>query len=168
MKFSTIAFAAGATAAVYKRQDTVFEVTNFSASCIPHSTQCRLLDLVYSVGTVADDCLVSSYDFDVFEPGTMQTTPQHCAAMVSADGIGELPALDNGECEQTSKTFKIIKSFGGLALYVYEPVTPSSNKSGVHQIQTAELEMVVPAENPNGAHQVYKGPTSFPLTPQGM
>lgn len=41
MKFSAATLlAAGASAAVMGKRDTLFEITDFSAACIQHSVQC--------------------------------------------------------------------------------------------------------------------------------
>ncbi|KAJ1322882.1 hypothetical protein MN608_11733 [Microdochium nivale] len=146
MKFSAITFAAGAVVATVQAQDTsvIYQVTNFKAACVPHSTQCN-------------------YSFDVLEPGTMQTTPQHCAAQVTQGIAHELPAVEDGTCEQTSKTWKIVKSIDGLALSVSAQISPISFKTGAHKITPDQLELVVTAEDPNGVHQVYNGPEAFSL-----
>ncbi|KAI1735447.1 hypothetical protein F4680DRAFT_304907 [Xylaria scruposa] len=140
MKFSAILFTAGASAALVAR-DPVFEVTNFSAGCIAHSTQCL-------------------YNFNLVQPGTGQTTPQVCKALVPANTDGSLPNVVDAACEETSRTFSVTKVDGGLTLTVSQPVTPSSNQSGSHLIANSELEF---QDSPNVHIQQYKGPTSFSL-----
>ncbi|KAJ1326108.1 hypothetical protein MN608_09311 [Microdochium nivale] len=146
MKFSAITFAAAALVATVAGQDTsvIYKVTNFKAACVPHSVQC-------------------TYSFGVFEPGTMQTVPQICSAMVTQGVPHELPAVEKGECALTSKTWTITKADDGLTLSVFAEVSPGSFKSGVHKIGANELEMVVSPTDPNGIHQVYKGPEDFNL-----
>ncbi|RYP57040.1 hypothetical protein DL769_009738 [Monosporascus sp. CRB-8-3] len=143
MKFSVI-FAAGASAAAMKRQDVVFKVSDFSAGCIPHSSQCL-------------------YSFGVLQPGTMEQTPVQCKAMATADGMGSLPEIQDGTCEQSSRTFTVTKSAEGLTLVVSQPVTPSSNQTGQHLIPNSELAT---SDEPNAIVQSYKGPPNFDLTSQ--
>ncbi|KAI1120103.1 hypersensitive response-inducing protein [Nemania abortiva] len=141
MKFSAILFAAGASAAVIAQRDPVFAVTNFSAGCIAHSTQCL-------------------YNFNLTQPGTGQVTPQVCKALVSANTDGSLPNVVDGACEETSRTFSVTKADKGLTLTVSQPVTPSSNQTGSHLITNCQL---VYQDSPNVHVQQYRGPTSFSL-----
>ncbi|KAJ1323030.1 hypothetical protein MN608_11884 [Microdochium nivale] len=148
MKFSAVAiFAASASAAAIKRQDSpVFDVTDFEASCIPHSSQCK-------------------YSFKVKQHASMETEGVSCSALVTADGLNILPAVPEGTCEQSSRTWTIIKSVSkpsNLALFVSQPISPSSNITGVHTIQADELAISTP-ENPNGAVQSYIGCPEFGL-----
>lgn len=150
MKFSAVAiFAASASAAAIKRQESpVFDVTDFQASCVPHSTQCN-------------------YSFKVKQHASMETEGVSCSAQVTADGLNRLPAVTDGTCEGSSRTWTIVKSVSepvNLALFVNQPVTPSSNTTGVHTIEADELAITTP-ENPIGAVQYYKGPASFELLP---
>ncbi|RYO94512.1 hypothetical protein DL764_007831 [Monosporascus ibericus] len=142
MKFSAVIFAAGASAAAVERQDVVFKVSDFSAGCIPHSTQCL-------------------YTFGVLQPGTMEQTPVKCTAMVGSNN--DLPEVKDGTCENSSRTFTVTKSADGLTLVVSQPVTPSSNQTGQHFIPNSEL---VTADEPNAMVQSYNGPTNFDLTSQ--
>ena len=145
MKFSAVTlFAATAAAAAIKRQDNiVFDVTDFQASCVPHSAQCN-------------------YSFKVKQHASMETEGVDCAATGIADAGNRLPAIQEGTCGQSSRTWKIVKSTDGLALFVTQPITPGSNITGVHQINNSELEVTTP-ENPNGAVQRYAGAAEFPL-----
>ncbi|KAI4859201.1 hypothetical protein F4820DRAFT_440551 [Hypoxylon rubiginosum] len=145
MKFSAATlFAATASAAVICRQSqsTVFAVSDFSAGCIPHSTQCL-------------------YSFAVIQPGTMETTPVNCTALVPANTDGTLPDVQEGTCGESSRTFSVARGTEGLTFVVSQPVTPSSNQSGTHLIPGDEL---VIANNPNAVVESYTGPTSFNLT----
>ncbi|RYO84420.1 hypothetical protein DL766_007902 [Monosporascus sp. MC13-8B] len=144
MKFSAVIFAAGASAAAMERQDAVFKVSDFSAGCIPHSTQC-------------------SYTFGVLQPGTMEQTPVQCKAMAAADGQGNLPEILDGTCEESSRTFSVTKSAEGLTLVVSQPVSPTSNQSGQHFIPNSEL---VTSNEPNAVVQSYQGSPNFDLTSQ--
>ncbi|RYP08986.1 hypothetical protein DL764_001554 [Monosporascus ibericus] len=142
MKFSAVIFAAGASAAAVKRQQAVFEVSDFSAACIPHSSQCL-------------------YSFGVLQPGTMEQTPVHCEAMVTSDG--SLPEIQDGTCGESSRTFTVTKSAEGLTLVVSQPITPSSDQTGQHLIPNGEL---VTSDEPNARVQSYQGSPNFDLIPQ--
>ncbi|KAI1092714.1 hypersensitive response-inducing protein [Rostrohypoxylon terebratum] len=133
--FALAAFVAAASAS------TVFTVSDFSAACIPHSTQC-------------------SYTFGVIQPGTMETNPVSCQAMVSANTDGTLPDVKDGTCKDSSRTFTVVRGTDGLTLTVTQPITPSSNQSGSHLLANADLKM---SNEPNAVVQSYTGPTSFDL-----
>ncbi|RYP39665.1 hypothetical protein DL768_010698 [Monosporascus sp. mg162] len=141
MKFSALIFTTAASAAAMKRQEAVFRVSDFSAACIPHSSQCL-------------------YSFGVLQPGTMEQTPVQCKAMVTSDGT--LPEIQDGTCEESSRTFTVTKSAEGLTLVVSQPVTPSSNQTGQHLIPNSEL---VTSDEPNAMVQSYQGSPNFDLTP---
>jgi len=148
MKFSTVTlFASAASAAAIKRQVfPVFDVTDFEAGCVPHSTQCI-------------------YSFKVKQHASMETEGVSCRAQVTADVPNRLPAVSEGTCEESSRTWKIVKSASepvNLSLFVSQPISPISNTTGVHTIQADELAITTP-ENPNGAVQYYTGATSFEL-----
>ncbi|KAI1498289.1 hypersensitive response-inducing protein [Biscogniauxia marginata] len=142
MKFSAAVLfvAATASAAAVKRSD-LFAVSDFSAGCIRHSTQCL-------------------YTFGVLQKGTMETTPVTCKAMVPASSDGTLPNVTDGKCENSSRTFTVIRGTDGLTLKVTQPVTPSSDQSGTHLIPNSELAI---SDEPNAKVQSYTGPTSFAL-----
>ncbi|KAI1412205.1 hypothetical protein F5Y13DRAFT_200190 [Hypoxylon sp. FL1857] len=143
MKFFANAalFAAASAAAISQRESTVFSVSDFSAGCIPHSTQC-------------------AYGFSVIQPGTMETTPVNCSALVQGAG-GLLPDVKDAPCKESSRTFSVTRSADGLTLSVSQPVTPSSNQTGSHLIPNDEL---VTSNQPNAFVQSYAGPRSFDLT----
>ena len=133
-------FAVAASAATLGKREATFKVSEFSAGCIPHSSQC-------------------SYSFGVLQPGTMETTPVKCSAMVGSDGT--LPEIQDGTCEESSRTFTVTKEAdGGLTLTVSQPVTPSSDQTGSHTIGADEL---VTADEPNAQVQSYNGPAEFDL-----
>ncbi|KAK8078605.1 hypothetical protein PG996_004775 [Apiospora saccharicola] len=139
MKFSAAAiFVAAASAS------TVYEVSDFSAACVEHSVQCF-------------------YEFGVFQPGTMQTTPQSCKTSALSGNDGKLPTVGpwEGKCDQTSKTFSVAQTAdGGLKLTVSAPVTPASNTTGVYTIPASDLAMQ--GSEPS-IRQVYTGPKAFNL-----
>ncbi|KAI2631421.1 hypersensitive response-inducing protein [Hypomontagnella submonticulosa] len=142
MKFAAATlFAAAASAAAIGKRDTVFEVTNFSAGCIRHSTQCL-------------------YAFSVIQPGTMETTPVNCTAMVPGYVGGNLPDVKEGTCAQSSRTFSVTRGTDGLTFTVSQPVTPSSNQTGTRLIPSDEL---VITNDPNAVVENYVGPREFSL-----
>ncbi|KAI0157873.1 hypersensitive response-inducing protein [Hypoxylon sp. FL1284] len=143
MKFSAATlFAATASAAAVAKDSVLFSVTDFSAECIPHSTQC-------------------SYSFSVLQPNSMETTPVQCKAMLAGNLDGTLPDVREGACTESSRTFDIIRSVGGLTFTVSQPVSPKSNTTGTHLIPDDELVM---SNEPNAVVQSYTGPSSFDLT----
>lgn len=128
-----------------------YDVTDFEASCIPHSSQCN-------------------YSFKVKQHASMETTGVSCSAQVTADAGNTLPAVTDGVCEESSRTWKIVKSVSrpfNLALYVIQPTSPSSNTTGVHTIQNDELQTTQNPVNPNGDVQTYIGPKAFSLLEPG-
>ena len=148
MKFSMIALAAATTvsAGCIKRGDdlnTLYDVTEFQASCVPHSAQCN-------------------YSFKVKQHASMETNGVSCSATGVADAGNTLPAITGGTCVDSSRTWKIVKSTDGLALFVSQQISPASYSEGVHQINNSELEIVT-SPNPNGNIQRYAGPADFPL-----
>ncbi|KAI0152175.1 hypersensitive response-inducing protein [Hypoxylon sp. NC0597] len=142
MKFlANAALFAAASAAVISQRDTVFSVSEFSAGCIPHSTQCL-------------------YSFNVIQPGTMETTGVNCSALVPSNG-GLLPDVKEGTCKESSRTFSVVRSDAGLTLTVSQPVTPSSNQTGSHLLPKDQLAI---SDKPNAYVESYNGPRSFDLT----
>ncbi|KAI1103988.1 hypersensitive response-inducing protein [Jackrogersella minutella] len=135
------ALLAVASAATIGKRDTVFSVSDFSAGCVPHSTQCL-------------------YSFAVIQPGTMETTPVNCTALVSANVDGTLPDVKDGTCGESSRTFDVVRGDDGLTFSVSQPITPSSNQTGSHLICNSELKI---SDAPNAVVQSYTGPTSFDL-----
>ncbi|KAI4593910.1 hypothetical protein KJ359_008954 [Pestalotiopsis sp. 9143b] len=137
MKF----FVAAVSAAAVASAQAVFSVSDFTASCIPHSSQC-------------------SYSFGVLQPGTMETTPVQCSDMLAASGTSNLPDVTDGTCTDSSRTWTITRSDAGLVFTVTQPVTPSSNQSGTYTIPADQLAV---ATQPNAEVESYTGPTSFDL-----
>ncbi|KAI7778932.1 hypothetical protein LA080_001538 [Diaporthe eres] len=137
MQFSAAILAV--TAASVASAEAVFKVSDFSASCIPHSAQCV-------------------YEFGVLQAGNGETTPVKCGAQVVSDG--SLPEITDGTCEESSRTFTVTKADGGLVLTVTQPVTPSSNQSGKHTIPASEL---VTEQTGASSQQKYTGAASFDL-----
>ncbi|KUI53357.1 hypothetical protein VP1G_00829 [Cytospora mali] len=138
MQFSTAILALASAMAV--SADTLFKVTDFSATCIPHSSQC-------------------AYSFNVIQPGTMETTPVKCSKSVTSDGT--LPVVLDGTCTNSSRTWTVSKTAEGLILEVTQRVTPSSTQSGSHTIPSAQ---VVKSQTGASSQEAYTGPAAFDLT----
>ncbi|PSR94437.1 hypothetical protein BD289DRAFT_427508 [Coniella lustricola] len=139
MQFSTAVVALASAMTV--SADVIFQVSNFTAACIPHSSEC-------------------SYDFVVIQPGTMETTGVECTDMRVSDGT--LPAVADGTCAESSRTWTVTKPLtGGLVLTVSQPVTPSSNTSGTYTIPVTDLVLT---QTGASIQQSYDGPTSFALS----
>ncbi|KAL0944862.1 uncharacterized protein CTRU02_202749 [Colletotrichum truncatum] len=139
--FTVLATAAVASAAAISKRDVTFKVSEFSAGCIPHSTQCL-------------------YFFNVIQPGTMETTGVNCSSLVPANLDGTLPDVTEGTCKESSRTFNVARSAEGLTLTVSQPVTPSSNQTGSHLLP---IDQFVISNEPNAVVQSYTGPSEFDL-----
>jgi hypothetical protein len=155
--FATVVAAAAAVSAT-----PVFKVSDFSAGCIPHSTQCLYVFTLNRWGFFCDpNILAFSYEFDVIRPGTMETQPVHCTAMVSANTDGTLPDVKEGPCDESSRTFDVVRTVDGLEFTVSQPSTPATNLTGFHLIPNDQL---VISNEPNAVVQSYKGPEDFDLS----
>ncbi|KAF7887302.1 hypothetical protein EAF00_009596 [Botryotinia globosa] len=139
---SAITVALASAAAVEKRS-SVFDVSDFSAGCIPHSSQCL-------------------YSFTVLQHGTMETTGVKCTALVTGNADGTLPDIPQwgGSCINSSRRFWVKRDGSGLNLFVSQQVTPSSNLTGSHLLPKSDLVMVA---NTISSTESYKGATSFGL-----
>ncbi|GKT48961.1 uncharacterized protein ColSpa_09142 [Colletotrichum spaethianum] len=89
MKFAAVLSSATvAAAAAISKRDVTFSVSDFGASCIPHSTQC-------SIG------------FTVIQPGTMETTGVECKTLVTGNTDGTIPDVKDASCTNSSRTFDL-------------------------------------------------------------
>ncbi|KAK7756494.1 hypothetical protein SLS62_001328 [Diatrype stigma] len=158
MKFAAaVLFAAAASAA-----DVLFKVSDFSADCIPHSSQCRVcllrrshrFESDFGTNTIAPH----SYSFGVIQAGNGETTPVQCTQLVTSDGT--LPEVKDAACENSSRTFSVAKAADGLTFSVSQRVTPSSVQTGNHQIPSAELTTT---EQGTAKVQSYTGAKDFDL-----
>ncbi|KAJ4418482.1 hypothetical protein N0V82_005562 [Gnomoniopsis sp. IMI 355080] len=141
MQFTTTIFALAAAMGV--SADVVFSVSGFSASCVPHSSQCI-------------------YDFTLFAPGSGETaaTGVDCTKSVTSDGT--LPAVTDGTCTDSSRTFTVTKNAdGGLTLTASQPITPSSDQSGSYTIPASDLTTSTTGAS---TQQAYTGPAAFDLS----
>ncbi|GJC89283.1 hypothetical protein ColLi_12121 [Colletotrichum liriopes] len=135
MKFAAVlSSAAVAAAAAISKRDVTFSVSDFSAGCIPHSTQ----------------CLIS---FTVIQPGTMETTGVECRTLVSAIPGGTLPDVKEAGCTLSSRTFDLVRSPEGITLTVSQP-------TGSHLLPSSDFKI---SDEPNAVVESYTGPTAFDL-----
>ncbi|KAK6953854.1 hypothetical protein Daesc_003816 [Daldinia eschscholtzii] len=139
MKFSAAAvlFATAAAAGSVAERDAVFSVSNFSAGCMRHSTQCV-------------------YHFSLSSPGAGEAKPVECSAPGPAGPNGELPEIKQGKCADATKSFSVAKVPEGLNFSV-----TSGEQTASHLIPKSQL---VTSNEPNNVVQNYNGPTSFELT----
>ncbi|KAK7731796.1 hypothetical protein SLS53_008617 [Cytospora paraplurivora] len=140
MQFSTTIIALAAAMGVSAGTSTVFKVSDFAASGIPHSSEV-------------------SYSFTVIQPGTMETTGVKCSKLLPSNGA--LPAVTDGTCKDSSRKWTIEKSGDDLILTVSQQVTPSSTQDGSYTIPASDLEYKTADAS---SYQAYTGPTSFDLT----
>ncbi|KAJ1322970.1 hypothetical protein MN608_11824 [Microdochium nivale] len=147
MKFiSALTFAASVSAAALEaRQRTELQITEFYASCIPHSSQCN-----YQFSVTSDPSLPAS----------------HCSATKSSSA-GVLPTVGEAGCEDNSAyTWGIVSTQqnGGYRFGVTVPLNARVNITYCHTIQPNEIETI-----DGGAvqTQTYIGPKDFPVTVDG-
>ncbi|KAI0477065.1 hypothetical protein GGR56DRAFT_387745 [Xylariaceae sp. FL0804] len=148
MKFAgSTLFAAAASAAAIRsaNQTWSYTVSNFTAGCIPHSTEC-------------------SYEFDVMVSDFGAGASGHCSKTMGSDG--SLPGFDvPQECTNLQYTFAVYASpegnAGGLDLEVDTPNVATNDGGvvqGLYSIPAAELEYTSTGA---GEVQTYTGPESF-------
>ncbi|KAI9644095.1 hypothetical protein NHQ30_007447 [Ciborinia camelliae] len=140
---SAITIAAASAAAIEKRS-VVFKVTDLTASCIPHSSQCL-------------------YAFNVTQAGTMETVGVSCSALVTGKADGTLPDMEkySGECEDSSRTFWFANTTTGLDFAVSQPISPSSNLTGSFLLPAKDF---ISTNSGTGSYETYKGPSSVNLS----
>lgn len=139
MKFSAAILAATAASAatITRRQADSYSVSEFSASCIPHSELC-------------------SYHFDVLA-SSGAGTPVACDALVM--GPDDLPAVPLTACAGAYYSFSVAHSnTTGLELTVTTPLGAGTNVTGYHHIDAADI---VPTRSGAVTTEAYTGATSF-------
>ncbi|KAK2053676.1 hypersensitive response-inducing protein [Colletotrichum caudatum] len=144
MKFSAIlSSAAVAAAAVIDVRAVEYSVSNFTAGCIKHSTQCIIA-------------------FNVTQPG--ETIPVRCEKYVSAipgaGGPNVIPNVIGAGCNNSSRTFDFVRNEGGASFSVSQQVSPLSNRTGSHELPSSELVITY---EPNAWVENYTGPSFFNL-----
>ncbi|KUI67178.1 hypothetical protein VM1G_03569 [Cytospora mali] len=139
MKFAAAALIAATAvsgAALTKKQADSYSVTEFSANCIPHSVSCN-------------------YHFEVMA-SSGASSPVTCD--VTLQGPDSLPAVPLSACSSPSYSFSVVKAASGLDLTITTPLGASSNVTGTHHIDAADI-----ASTQSGAvtTQSYTGSPSF-------
>ncbi|ESZ92328.1 hypothetical protein SBOR_7277 [Sclerotinia borealis F-4128] len=140
---SAITMAVASASVIGTQRYVTFKVSDFSAGCVAHSSQCL-------------------YSFTVIQPGTMETTGVKCTALVgSIDGTLPNIAQWQGSCgDESSRTFWITREDAGLEFYVSQPVSPASNTTASYLIPNSELVLT---PNTIGTTQSYTGPSDLDL-----
>ncbi|KAI1079811.1 hypothetical protein F5B20DRAFT_153160 [Whalleya microplaca] len=140
---ATLAAAGAASAAaIQPRQATYYTVSNFTASCIPHSVMC-------------------SYGFDVVSESS--TFPTNCSAFLQ--GPDRLPAVPATPCDNTAYTWSATPSDSdGLTLRVSVPFNSRTNITGIY---TIPADQFVIEQNGASSSQRYTGPAEFKLPVTG-
>lgn len=135
---ATLAATASA-ATLQPRQYQSLSITNFYASCIPHSVRC-------------------SYQFDVAsQPETFPATP--CS--ITLNGPDILPEVTQAQCEHDYR-FDVKKSAdGGLDLVVWLRANSRVDQNYCHHIPADQL---VIEDHQSVQTQKYVGPTEFKVS----
>ncbi|KAI8964268.1 hypothetical protein F5Y11DRAFT_316507 [Daldinia sp. FL1419] len=149
MQFGTVLatlFAATASGAALKsRYATGFTVTNFTASCIPHSVMCT-----YEFYTITDPASASP---------SGNSDPAKCSLMLQ--GPDYLPAVGLTGCaEKGAYSWAVDKIEGGLKLRVTTPQDSHGNYTGVYEITSDQL---VAEQHGASISQRYTGPPGFTM-----
>lgn len=83
-----------------------------------------------------------SYSFDVYAPGTMETAPgAHCSADVLGNPDGTLPEVRDGKCENSGRTWDMLRFGSGIVFAVSSAVSPHSNTTGAYLLANSNLVM---------------------------
>ncbi|KAK7748172.1 hypothetical protein SLS53_001427 [Cytospora paraplurivora] len=139
MKFSATAIIAATAvsgAALEKKQADFYSVSEFSASCIPHSVLC-------------------SYSFQALA-SSGQSTPVTCETRVQ--GPDNLPSVPLTACSSPYTSFAINRSASGLDLNITSPLGTSSNVTGTYHIASSDI---VSTQSGAVTTERYTGATSF-------
>ncbi|KAI0533381.1 hypothetical protein GGR58DRAFT_118100 [Xylaria digitata] len=135
-------FAVTASGAAVKSRALSYDISGFSAFCIPHSVQCG-----YGFR------LVPSTD----APGSNGTI---CGNLVL--GPDSLPSLPLTACfENPAYAYAIAIADGGLTLTVTSAIDATTNATGTH---TAPADQFIFTPNGISNSQSYVGPTNFTIT----
>ncbi|KAF7892343.1 uncharacterized protein EAF01_010423 [Botrytis porri] len=132
-----------ASAAAIEQRYNLFQVSDFSAACVPHSSQCL-------------------YSLTVIQPGSMEKVGVKCTALVTGNANGTLPNIPQwgGSCGDSSRTFWATREDAGLNFFVSQPVSVASNQTAIHLLPNSDFTMV---PTTIGDIQSYTGPSSFGL-----
>ncbi|KAJ8132451.1 hypothetical protein O1611_g1170 [Lasiodiplodia mahajangana] len=133
-------FAVAASGAAVKPRDVLYNISGFSAFCIPHSVQC-------------------GYGFRVIPstaaPGSNGTI---CGNLVI--GPDNLPPLDLTGCFDPPFAYSIAIADGGLTLTVTSPLDAQTNITGTH---TATADQFIIQNGGTTMSQTYVGPQNFTM-----
>lgn len=139
MKFSAAAIIAATAvsgAALEKKQADTYYVTDFSASCIPHSVYCS-----YSFKSLASSA---------------QRVPDTCETRLQ--GPDSLPSVPLTACSTPYTSFAVTRSASGLDLNITTPLGTNSNVTGTYHIPSSDI---VATQSGAVTTERYTGPTSF-------
>ncbi|KAI2778492.1 hypothetical protein F4815DRAFT_447209 [Daldinia loculata] len=143
---ATLFAATASGAAIKSRYATGFTVSNFTASCIPHSVMCT-----YEFFAITDPASASP---------SGNPEPAKCSLMLQ--GPDYLPAVSwTGCAEEGAYSWAVDKVEGGLKLSVTTPQDSHSNYTGVYEITSDQL---VAEQNGASISQRYTGPSGFPMS----
>ncbi|ROV96937.1 hypothetical protein VSDG_04092 [Cytospora chrysosperma] len=139
MQFSATFLALASAMAV--SATPAFTVSDFSASCVPHSGQCL-------------------YSFSCIRPQSMDINAIKCSKMVTGSD-GSLPTVPEGTCEQSSRTWAINKNADGSLLFqISWPVSRLTNETASYTIPATDLTFSTTGAS---TQQSYTGPTTFDM-----
>ncbi|KAI1204421.1 uncharacterized protein F4807DRAFT_332446 [Annulohypoxylon truncatum] len=150
MKSNTIASALFAAAtvsgAVMKpRQANSFSVTNFTASCIPHSLLCT-----YEFAVITDPTSASP---------SGNPSPAQCSLMLQGpDYLPPVPLTGCAEVGAYSWAVDVLPDQGGLTLSVTTPQDSHTNFTGSYDVPADQL---VAEQHGAVITQRYTGPSAF-------
>ncbi|OTA70815.1 hypothetical protein K449DRAFT_460560 [Hypoxylon sp. EC38] len=137
-------FAASASAAVMKpRQANSFSVSNFTASCIPHSLFCT-----YEFAVITDPTSASP---------SGNSSPAKCSLMLQ--GPDYLPPVNLTGCDGGAYSWAVtLPQAGGLELSITTAKDSHTNYTGIYDIPADQL---VAEQHGAVIDQRYTGPPEF-------
>ncbi|KAK2039720.1 hypersensitive response-inducing protein [Colletotrichum somersetense] len=120
-----------------------YSVSNFTAGCIKHSTQCNIA-------------------FDVAQPD--ETIPVRCdkwiSAIPGAGGPNVIPNIIGAGCTNSSRTFDFVRDEQGFNLTVSQETSRLSYRTGSHTLPSTDFVLTY---EPNAWVETYTGPSAFNL-----
>ncbi|KAJ0142491.1 hypothetical protein CTA2_1384 [Colletotrichum tanaceti] len=138
MKFAAVlSSAAVAAAAAISKSEATFDISNFSAGCIPHSL----------------NCLIN------FQVTANKANPSLCKALVPATN-GALPTVNDAGCTNSTRTFDFVRGPEGFTFSVTEPATGIYVRTSSRIIPNSEFEF---SNTGNARVEGYTGPSAFAL-----
>ncbi|KAI1108317.1 hypothetical protein F5Y14DRAFT_93269 [Nemania sp. NC0429] len=131
---------AASGAAIEAREAVVYNVSGFSANCIPHSVQC-------------------GYGFRVI-PSTDAPGSEGAICGNLVNGPDYLPPLPLTSCFDPRLSYAVDIADGGLTLTITSAIDANTNATGTHTAPAAEFTIY------NGGttqSQIYVGPADFTI-----